>query len=146
MTKTLLFTIIGIIIILIVIALVFWKGSGNVVEINNDGKQAVEQVIGTEEPIVGESSSGQTAADSEIAEILSKLSQLILLPEGEDPTMATVSDVEKLKDQPFFANAKNGDKILIYEKARKAILYDPVSNKIIEVAPISMDQNSQETQ
>lgn len=47
-------------------------------------------------------------------------------------------DPEKLRDQPFFANAQRGDKVLIYANAKKAILYNPPSNKIIEVAPVNI--------
>ena len=56
----------------------------------------------------------------------------------EVPTVATVSDVSKLKNQAFFANAKNGDKVLIYQNAKKAILYRPSSNKIVEFGPINL--------
>jgi hypothetical protein len=31
-----------------------------------------------------------------------------------------------------------GDKVLIYSRAQKAILYSPSKNKIIEVAPINL--------
>jgi hypothetical protein len=78
------------------------------------------------------------AAEKENQELLADLGKLILLPEGETPTIATVSDPEKLKDQPFFAKAKVGDKVLIYTNARKAILYDAEANKIIEVAPVNI--------
>ena len=56
------------------------------------------------------------------------------LPTDEEPTIATVSDLEKLKDQPFFKDAKEGDTVLIYDKAAKIILYDPVANKIVNAA------------
>ena len=74
--------------------------------------------------------------------IISRVSKLMMLPEGEEPTVATVSDPDKLKDQPFFKNAKKNDRVLIYTKAQKAILYDPVANKIIEIAPISLGNKS----
>lgn len=73
----------------------------------------------------------------EVREVSEKISKLIVLPTDELPTLATVSDPEKLKDQPFFANAKTGFKVLVYSKAQKAILYDPTTNKIVEVAPIN---------
>jgi hypothetical protein len=75
---------------------------------------------------------------AETDKLVSQVSRLIVLPVGEDPTVATVTDVEKLKDQPFFTNAKNGDKVLIYTQAKKAILFNPSANKIVEVAPINI--------
>lgn len=80
----------------------------------------------------------QKIVQEQIKEVVARVSRLIILPEGEDPTVATVSDPEKLKDQPFFAKAKKGDKVLIYTNAKRAILYDPVAEKIIEVAPINI--------
>jgi len=79
----------------------------------------------------------QVAAKNELQELMFKVGKLVVLPEGEEPTLATVADPEQLKDQPFFARAKKGDKVLVYNKAQKAILYDPVLNKIVEIAPIT---------
>jgi hypothetical protein len=73
----------------------------------------------------------------ELQEVINNVSKILVLPTNETPTMATVSDPEKLKDQPFFANAKAGDKVLIYTNAQKAILYNPTSNRVVEVAPIN---------
>lgn len=82
------------------------------------------------------------AAQTEASQLIAKVGKLIDLPIGEQPTIATVSDISKLKDQPFFQNARNGDKVLIYTKAKKAILYDPLANKIVEVAPINLGNNA----
>lgn len=70
---------------------------------------------------------------------ISKVSRLMELPTDEEPTVATVADLEQLKNKPFFQKAKLGDKVLIYTKAKKAILYDPKSNKIIDVGPITFE-------
>ena len=77
-------------------------------------------------------------AREDTEKLVAKVSKLIVLPEGETPTIATVSDPEKLADQAFFAKAKKGDKVLIYASAKRAILYDDESNKIVEVAPINI--------
>ena len=51
--------------------------------------------------------------------LIATVGKLISLPTDEKPTIATVTDIEKVKDQPFFKSAKNGDKVLIYTKAQK---------------------------
>ncbi len=77
-------------------------------------------------------------AQAEVKDLVVKVGRLIILPQGEDPTVATVVDPERLKDQAFFANTRKGDKVLIYTTAKKAILYNPESNKIVEVAPVNI--------
>jgi hypothetical protein len=80
----------------------------------------------------------QLVAQKESTAVVEKVGKLIELPKDEVPTIATVTDPARLKDQPFFANAKIDDKVLIYTNARKAILYSPATNKIVEVAPLSI--------
>jgi hypothetical protein len=82
----------------------------------------------------------KVVAEIEIKDTVEKVSKLILLPTDEEPTVATVTNLEDLKDQPFFTNAKVGYKVLIYTKAKKAILYDPERNILVEVAPLSLDR------
>jgi len=82
-------------------------------------------------------------AQKEQQAIVAKVGQLMELPSDEQPTVATVSDITKLSSQQFFQNAKNGDKVLIYPKAKEAILYDPVSNKIVRVGPVNIGGQQQ---
>lgn len=82
-------------------------------------------------------------AQREIKSLVNALGRLMELPADETPTVATVLDIEKLKDQPFFAKAQNGDKLLAYTKTMRAILYRPSANKIINVAPLVIDQKKQ---
>lgn len=74
-------------------------------------------------------------AREELQNLVDEVGKLIELP-NEESTIATVVDAEALRSQPFFAKAQKGDKVLIYPKARKAILYSPSLNKIIEVGPV----------
>jgi hypothetical protein len=72
--------------------------------------------------------------------LLSKVYKIMDLPQDETPTIATVSDKDKLKDQDFFKNSENGDKILIFSNSKIAIMYRPSANKIMKVAPLVSDQ------
>lgn len=83
------------------------------------------------------------ANKDEVIELVAKVARHILLPEGEMPTVMSVTDKEKLSGQAFFIHAKNGDKVLVYTEAKKAFLYDPIADKILEVGPVS--KNSTES-
>ncbi len=79
-------------------------------------------------------------AQDEITSVIQSVGKLIVLPQDEVPTLATVADPQKLQGQTFFAAATKGDKVLIYTKAKKAILYNPTKNIIVEVAPLNLGQ------
>ncbi len=84
----------------------------------------------------------------EAEDLLSSVAKLYLIPTGEEPTIATVSDPNALRGQSFFTASQKGDKVLIFTKAGKAVLYRPSINKIIETAPInnsSTNQNATQT-
>ncbi|MBA3732855.1 hypothetical protein H0W91_00580 [Patescibacteria group bacterium] len=81
-------------------------------------------------------------SQDEVATLVFQVGKLMVLPANEQPTVATVSDPSKLKDQPFFAHAEAGDKVLIYQTSQKAILYRPSVNKIIEVSPINLNNTT----
>lgn len=89
------------------------------------------------------STTNTQAAVAEVTQLTEEVGKLMLLPQ-ENPTVATVTDTEKLRNQPFFTNAQNGDKVLIYNNAKKAILYRPSAKKIIDVAPINIGNKDAE--
>jgi hypothetical protein len=70
--------------------------------------------------------------------IVQRVGKLMVLPTGESPTIATVTDKTELTSQAFFKDAQNGDKLLVYTIAKKAILYQPSSNKIVNIAPFDL--------
>lgn len=76
------------------------------------------------------------AVAAEANKLAEKVGKYLELPSGETPTVATVKNVEQLNNQTFFERAKNGDKILVFPQARRAVLYRPSTNKVIEYAPI----------
>ena len=82
----------------------------------------------------------QITAQEEAQRLAADIGKLMLLPNDETPTVATVTDVDKLKDQLFFKNAKNGSKVLIYPNSKLAVIYDPKANLIINIGPINFAQ------
>src|SRR3989344_3178148 len=64
--------------------------------------------------------------------LVEKVAQLVVLPD-EKPLVATVSKIELLKGNMFFVGAKNGDKVLVFQKNNKAILYSSELGRVINV-------------
>lgn len=81
------------------------------------------------------------SVNAQMNQLVDRVGKLIVLP-SEQPTLATVSDITKLQDQPFFIHAQNGDKVLLYSKANIAILYRPSINKIIQVGTLNIVSNN----
>lgn len=71
--------------------------------------------------------------------LLTQVGKLMELPKGETPKIATIIDASKLKNQPFFDSAMNGDKIIVYMNSKKAILFRPSIGKIIDVEPLYVE-------
>ncbi len=67
-------------------------------------------------------------------QVLEAVNKMMILPEGEEPTIQTVTNLDELNYQPFFMNAEVGDQVIIYSVAKKAILFRPSTNKIIEAS------------
>jgi hypothetical protein len=74
--------------------------------------------------------------EEENKKLLESIGKLISLPADETPIISTIKDVESLKKDPFFTNAINGDRLIIYQTAKQAILYRESENKIIKAGPV----------
>lgn len=85
------------------------------------------------------SSKTDQISQAEIKSLVQKVGRLAVVPTDETPTIATVSDPDALKNQAFFVDAKKGDKVLIYSNAKKAFLYDPSADKIVNIAPLNTE-------
>jgi hypothetical protein len=84
-----------------------------------------------------------TVNKQQVDDIVARVGKLIILPTDEKPsTLATVSNASKLKDQAFFLNAKDGDKVLVYTKHKQAILYRPSTNQLVNVSTVTVTPNS----
>ncbi len=69
--------------------------------------------------------------------IVERVRKLINIPTDIEPTVATIVDVEKLREKnAFYAKAENGDNLIITKD--RAILYSPTKNVIIDVVPVQI--------
>lgn len=73
--------------------------------------------------------------------VVEQVSKIYALP-SEKPTVADITDKDKLKDQAFFKDAENGDHLLIFADTKLAIIYRESSNKLINVGPISLEDTT----
>lgn len=78
----------------------------------------------------------QNDPERQAKELLDYVSTIADVPSSETPTVATVTDTSKLSNQTLQMRSQNGDKLLIYSKAKRLILYRPSSKKIIETLTI----------
>ncbi len=85
----------------------------------------------------------QKLVEDQNNKLIQEVEKVYLLPENEKPSVATVKDKEKLKSNPLFDTAENGDKILIYSKSRRFVVYRPEIGKVVDVIRLSTEQSGQ---
>jgi len=79
----------------------------------------------------GQGSNNSQQHTAEVQKVIAETGKLVLLPSGQVPTVAIIKDASELRNQSFFANAQDGDYVLVYSQAKKAILYRPSINRVI---------------
>ena len=84
-------------------------------------------------------------SSQQVSSLVSKVRKLVVLPANETPTVATVLHADRLKTQSFFANASDGDKVLVYNHEKEAILYRPSTNQIVTIAPVTVTPDGTNT-
>jgi hypothetical protein len=75
---------------------------------------------------------------AELKQVETRIGRHYLLPADETPALVTVTDSEKLTSR-FLKNARNGDKILVYQNHQVAIIYRPSIDRIVAVGPVIID-------
>ncbi|MEK7557125.1 MAG: hypothetical protein AAB538_04065 [Patescibacteria group bacterium] len=85
--------------------------------------------------------STQRGGEEVAKEVLTKVRSHMIVPEEPQPTVATIIDINRLKEaSEFYAVADNGDHLIITEK--RAILYDPDRDIILDVVPVRINKTS----
>ena len=86
-------------------------------------------------------------AEKETSSLVEAVGELMILPKDENPAIFVVQDPNVLASQQlFFKGAEKGDKLMVYPKAGKAILYSTSKHMIINVGPVTFDQTASAAQ
>ena len=108
-------------------------------------RDAIGRLQETEQELEKIRESTQENAGEVAKRVLNSVRQLIDVPEEPEPTVATIVDVNRLREtSTFYENAENGDHLIITEN--RAILYDPDRNIIIDVVPVRIQPGADEEQ
>ncbi len=79
----------------------------------------------------------------ELAAAVAGVSKLIILPQDDEPVLATVTDAKTLiAQQAFFVGSENGDQLLLFPRNLKAVLWSPSRNLIVNVGPMQQQQSA----
>lgn len=117
----------------------FWLRGDSLVA-NNIGRSTA---IGTEDVTASKGATdavSQKISQQEIEKALSLVGRHIILPQNETPVVASILNSEELiKEQPFYSNTINGDILFIYFENRRAILYSPERDILVNVGPINVE-------
>lgn len=88
--------------------------------------------------------SAETSGQEVANKVLEKLRTHIDIPTDPAPTVATIVDADALRGaNEFYTPAENGDHLIITTK--RAILYDPDRDIILDVVPVAINQSEQAT-
>ncbi len=81
----------------------------------------------------------RTPSSTKAKEMVARVRTHISLPEGFEPTVAEIIDVEMLRGKnDFYAQAANGDFLIITPSL--AILYRPSEDIILNVVPVTLEK------
>ncbi|HET9412012.1 MAG TPA: hypothetical protein VFO38_04135 [Candidatus Saccharimonadales bacterium] len=78
---------------------------------------------------------------STLQRVKAQAGAIFMLPEG-DPVLIQIQDKQKLSGQPFYEKAENGDYVLVYEKAKYAIIFREKTRQVINANTISIGEES----
>ncbi len=85
--------------------------------------------------VLRQSSSGVPEVD----QVLDKVGKHYVVPSDETPALITVVDGNKLTSAYLKKFAKTGDKVLLYKKQRRVVIYRPSVDKIVDIGVLQLD-------
>lgn len=106
-------------------------------------RQAINRLKETEQELEEIRKSTQRSGAEVAQQVLEKLRKHVDIPTDPQPTVATIIDIERLREtNDFYNKAENGDHLII--TGTRAILYDPDRDRVIDVVPVRIDVTSPE--
>ena len=75
---------------------------------------------------------------SDVNAVKQLVARHMLLPTDETPALVTVTDPSKLTTD-FLKQTVAGDKVLIYQTNKRAIIYRPSVDRVVDVGPVLID-------
>lgn len=95
------------------------------------------QSVKKEVEVLKDPSLAQRLNEEQTQELLKKVGKILVLPQEKNPVVAIINDVELLaSNQDFYKDAHDGDKLIIYQNSRKAIIFDEDNNRVVNVGPV----------
>lgn len=88
----------------------------------------------------------QELSKTQTQALLGEMRQIIIMPDNEDPVVATITDINQLKDKEFYKDAQNGDRVVVFANAKKAYIYSPERKLIVNVGAFQLDEKAQAQQ
>jgi hypothetical protein len=83
--------------------------------------------------------------DSQVKSLVKDVSKLINVPD-ETPVVAVIAKADQLvAEQKFYTGAKDGDYLIVFPTAQKALIYRKSENRLINVGPIIADPTATTT-
>ncbi len=120
--------IIGVVVVLVVIAFMLYRSEQSRRETETRLEETAAELVQIQE------GSTQQTSEALNQEVLAQVGTLMQLPTDTTSTVATITDVDRLREaNEFFNQARNGNFLII--TSSRAILYDREANIIVDVAP-----------
>lgn len=80
----------------------------------------------------------QERIQRDILKLVERVERHAIVPQ-EIPVVYTITDVQELqKQQEFFMDATDGDKLLIFPQTAKAVIYSPDRDIVVTMGPVSI--------
>ncbi len=107
-------------------------------------REAINRLKQTEQELEEIRKATQRSGADVAQQVLEKVRKHMDLPTDPQPTVATIIDIDRLRQSnEFYNRAENGDHLII--TTNRAILYDPDRDLVVDVVPVRVDVQQQAT-